>query len=168
MPVFDTLHRFKSIQRINYAGRKHPPAISQVQALTYINFFGKIGLHLCPCHKFSFPPTNLVSVWTCFLLLILFICFATASANYGNSFKFSKPLNCVMWFEKRDRSVILVQFSSPSIFSIKLKERSSHLRFTSWFKPLILVMILLSSYSLVSFSIPFRLSISTMSNLYQL
>jgi hypothetical protein len=63
------------------------------------------------------------------------------------------------------RSVIFVQFSRPSIFSIKLNERSSHFKFTNWFSPLIFVMILLSSYSLVSFSIPLRLSISTMSKL---
>lgn len=85
-----------------------------------------------------------------------------------NSFKVSRPLSCAILLEKSVRSVILVQFSRPSIFSIRLKERSSHFRLTSEPSPFILVMMLLSSCSLVSFSIPFRLSISTMSKRSQL
>jgi len=80
-----------------------------------------------------------------------------------NSLRLSNPLSEVIWFENSDKSVSYVHASKPSIFSIRLNDRSNHFRCFKVLRPLIFVMMLLSSYNFVSLSIPPRLSISTMS-----
>ena len=77
--------------------------------------------------------------------------------------RLSRPLSSVIRLEKRDKSSRSLKFSSPLISSIMLKLRSSQVSFVKVSSPWIYVMMLLSSCSLVSSSIPNKLSISTIS-----